>query len=160
MRVALAILVALGACCAPGGEIAPPDAGPGPDGGRKGMYSAGKLTRVARGHEDLVRFAIDVANTLLSAETGQETYFTPVLYGAMCGDSENPMLQGNCATDEPADAMASRYGASAGSWHVNPNLQSLHFLRDYDGSGLYSGKESCLRARSRIVQATALAMQL
>jgi hypothetical protein len=110
-----------------------------------------------RGHEDILRFSIEFANTLLKSEFGVAGYWTPVPYGEAC-DSSHLMLHGNCATDSPDSQMTSYYGVSSSAWQTAGSVQDLHFLRDYLGTGVYGSKVSCQTSRDRIINATHVAM--
>jgi hypothetical protein len=111
-----------------------------------------------RGHEDVLRFSIEFANSLLNSEFGIANYFAAVPYGEAC-DSSHTMLHGNCVTDSPDSTMTSYYGVSSGSWQTDGNVMDLHFLRDYNGTGVYGSKVSCQKARARIINAATIAMQ-
>jgi hypothetical protein len=111
-----------------------------------------------RGHEDVLRFSIDFANSLLKSEFGINQYWAPVPYGEAC-DSSHSMLHGTCVTDSPDSTMTSYYGVSSGSWQTDGTIMDLHFLRDYNGTGVYGSKVSCQKSRARIINATSIAMQ-
>jgi len=112
-----------------------------------------------RGHEDLTRFGIGFANSLLAAETGTASFFTPIPSGQACDGSESILLAGNCATDTPDSTMTSYYGVSALSWQTAPTLQELHFLRNYVGaSGVEGAKLACTDALAHIITIANLAV--
>lgn len=110
-----------------------------------------------RGHEDITRFSIEFANSLLNSEFGIAQYWAPVPYGEAC-DSGHTLLHGNCVTDSPDSTMTSYYGVSSSNWQFDGRIMDLHFLRDYLGNGVYGSKASCIQSRDRIINATHVAM--
>jgi hypothetical protein len=121
------------------------------------------MAGAVRGHEDLVRYGVELANAALASSSlpGAAPLFTPVIPGDGCGSSTNPLIEGNCATDLPDRPMklfyADRFGP--GNWGSNPSLQNLHFLRNHVGdAGLETARATCFQARERIVTATRLAL--
>ncbi len=110
-----------------------------------------------RGHEDVLRFSIEFANTLLNSEYGIPAYYAPVPYGEAC-DSSHTILHGNCVTDSPDGIMTSYYGVSSGAWQTDGTIMDLHFLRDYATKGVVGAKAACVKSRDRIINATHIAM--
>jgi hypothetical protein len=108
-----------------------------------------------RGHEDITRFGIDLANPLIETETGVAGFFPTVVSGDSCDVTTHAILLGGCATDFPDSRMSARYGVDASDWGLAPTLQDLHFLRNWVGDdGVVTARATCLAARSRIQTAT------
>ena len=108
----------------------------------------------ARGHEDVLRFGVEFANTLLYGETGVPGPFPSVEPGDDCLMSENPLVLGNGATDFPDDPMTDFYDTDSHTWHTSPTLQNLHFLRNYVGDDVETAREACVGSERRILAAT------
>ena len=113
-----------------------------------------------RGHEDITRFAVEFANTLIHDELQVPTYFPPVSHGDACFTTGNPLLTGNCITDWPDGEMIAFYGVSSSDFGTHPDLQDLHYMRNFhDGDQAVSGRYGCFRARERIQTATQRGME-
>jgi len=113
-----------------------------------------------RGHEDITRFAVEFANTLIHDELHVPNYFPPVSHGDACFTTANPLLTGNCITDWPDGEMISFYGVSSSDFGAHPDLQDLHYMRNFhDGDQAVSGRYGCFRARERIQTATDRGME-
>jgi hypothetical protein len=126
-------------------------------GERSAEFSQG--AGVYRGHEDITRFAIERANAAIQSETGTAGFFPTIPSGASCDDTTNPLMLGGCATDYPDSVMLAKYNTTAGQWDLGPELQDLHFLRNYVGSdGVETAREACLGALGRIVTASGWAV--
>jgi hypothetical protein len=144
------LLASLAVSC--GGEVDDPaDLGIDQD-----EFTSGELA--LRGHEDLLRFGIEFANSLLNSDFGIASYFEAVPYGEEC-DSSHTMLHGNCVTDSPDSIMTTYYGVSSTAWQFDGTIMDLHFLRDYYLKSVYSAKTSCVKSRDRVINATSIAMQ-
>lgn len=108
-----------------------------------------------RGHEDLTRFGVEMANARLASATGTAEFFPRVIDGEDCPSTTNPLLKGNCLTDFPDEEMAASYGSTTSDMAYEPLLQDLHFLRNYVGSaGAESARDACEGALERIQVAT------
>jgi hypothetical protein len=121
------------------------------------------LQGVVRGHEDLTRWSVSFANTTLQSQ-GVAYRFGDVALGDRGNSSNNPIVIGNYATDFPENVTAvslrTYYGFTGGvPMAVAPQFQTLHFLRDFEGSVVDSAKTTCLKSRQRIVGATYTALQ-
>lgn len=107
-----------------------------------------------RGHEDLLRFAVSSANSLLPRTTSNSSspFFPEIPKGENGLTSQLPMVQGVTDTDFPDQELLNRYHASARTWHTNPELQDLHFLRNYAGTtDTVSFPEACQDGKNRIL---------
>jgi MYXO-CTERM domain-containing protein len=114
-------------------------------------------TSVTRGHEDITRFAAEFADQQLVSELGVANFFSRIPEGEPCVGTAISLLQGNCATDSPDDTMTSHYGVSASAWQTAPDLQVLHFLRNYVGATEVQGaRQACEAALGAIVAASNL----
>lgn len=101
-----------------------------------------------RGHEDLVRFAVSSANRLLT----QPQFFSEIPKGENGLTSQLPMVQGVTDTDFPNQELLNRYHATTRTWHTNPDLQDLHYLRNYAGStDTVSFADACEDGKNRIL---------
>lgn len=108
-----------------------------------------------RGHEDLVRFSVASANAWINHQHGQVDFYIPIPSGENGLRSRIPMVQGVTRSDIPDAEMLRRYQVSAADWHTSPDLQGLHFLRNYDGSDdTVSFEDACQDSRQRLVDAT------
>lgn len=108
-----------------------------------------------RGHEDLTRLSVNLANIWLKVELGRERFFPAVTEEDTCLSASHPMVQGNCATDFPDATMLSTYGVAKSEWQTAASVQDLHFLRDHVGtSSAVSARAACVASRGRIVEAT------
>ncbi len=125
--------------------------------------ATGTTSRVyTPGHEVLVRAAIEKANTAVG-----QNFYSPIIPADIDAPeySQNGLIVGNFSTDRPDDTAFGRqlrdlYHAPTG-WHEEPNIQSLHFLRDFKGDGdLTSGIDSCRASQAKIIGAVARADQL
>jgi hypothetical protein len=120
-----------------------------------------------RGHEDLTRFAVDLANEKITSSQNLSDYFTRIPVGENGGNSSLPMIKGSFDTDWAVTLvdhtrsgldLIDFYGVgwikSGTDWQEMPWLQSLHFLRDQDPLGTYFSREESLdRGRERITKA-------
>ena len=105
-----------------------------------------------RGHEDITRFAVDIANQQLNAHP--ELYFDPVAYGDQGAVSTHPMIRGNFETDFPSTQMRQIYGATSSTdWHKDGALQHLHSLRDRHEIQPVTNSEACANTRVAIANA-------
>jgi hypothetical protein len=108
-----------------------------------------------RGHEDILRLAIDSANAVVGAAPDGSKIFPDVVVGDSCSDTVHPMVQGNCKTDSPDARMLSAYTTPAKEWQTGGAVQDLHFLRNrVTESQAQSAREACYSARERIAGAT------
>lgn len=108
-----------------------------------------------RGHEDLTRFGVEMANDEIAADGGPSKFFPLVTEGEACATTAHDLLKGNCVTDWPDDEMTTYYGVSASEFGDAPELQDLHALRNFDGSkSPVSGRYGCHLIRARIQNAT------
>ncbi len=113
-----------------------------------------------RGHEDLVRFSVASANAWIQSQHGQVDFYSPIPSGENGLRSSIPMIQGVTRSDIPDAEMLRRYNVSAADWHTTPDLQGLHFLRNYDEKdGTVSFEDACQDSRQRLVDATLEAWQ-
>ena len=113
-----------------------------------------------RGHEDLTRLAVDLANGAIEGEFGIAGLYPAIESGDDCWSTAAPMLVGNCATDSPDEVMSAFYGVSGADWQTAPGLQNLHFLRNYVGdSGVETAWEACMGARDFAARATGIAVE-
>ncbi|MBM4251692.1 MAG: hypothetical protein FJ146_06955 [Deltaproteobacteria bacterium] len=105
-----------------------------------------------RGHEDITRFAVEIANQRLSGR--QDIGYEPVPYGVHGPISFHPLIKGNFESDFPPPEMRQVYGATpATDWHHDGRLQHLHALRNYrDGSTTTNG-ETCQAVKFALEQA-------
>lgn len=111
-----------------------------------------------RGHEDVTRFALSLANTRLSVDTGRAVY-PSLSVGESCLGTSNPVLKGNCVTDFPDATMTTTYGVSKSAWQTAGAIQDLHFLRNYVGTnGAVGARAACEGAKARVATATNLAL--
>jgi MYXO-CTERM domain-containing protein len=112
-----------------------------------------------RGHEDITRFAIEKANAALQSETGTANFFPALASGADGSNTSNWLMKGGYATDFPDSVMSTKYGVSVGDWDLWPDLQDLHFLRNWVGTdGVESAREACLSALAHVVEASGWAV--
>ena len=111
-----------------------------------------------RGHEDITRFGITYANNLMKSEFGVSNYFPTVAKGEACTSTAHTILLGDCATDDPDTTLTNYYGVPASSFGSDPDLQELHFLRNYAGSGVESGFAACDNETGWIIYLTQMAM--
>lgn len=125
------------------------------------------LLDVTRGHEDLTRFAVSIANRRIKEKLGLNEYYTRIPFGENGGRSTLPMIKGSFDTDwaitmvsgeRSGESLINFYGVawldSGMAWQEFPWLQSLHFLRDRDAAGqVYSLEESLASGRERISKA-------
>jgi hypothetical protein len=110
-----------------------------------------------KGHEDITRFGIQYANSLIKSELGVSNFYPTVTVGTSCLLTSHRLLKGNCVTDSPDSTMTGYYGVSSSQWGSAPNLQDLHFTRNYVGtSGVVSAETACLGARARVINAAVL----
>lgn len=141
-----------------------------------GAWTAGILgtpvgAEFGRGHEDLVKNAVLLANEMLAADYGEHgtAFFPPVgnefWYGETTDSCEtsvgNALLRGNCATDAPDDMMRTYYGrTSDADLNHDGELQRLHFTRNWVGvRGAESALSACVRGKETIIAATAHALR-
>jgi MYXO-CTERM domain-containing protein len=115
---------------------------------------------LTRGHEDITRFGVEMANAAMGGDAGPKKFFQAVTEGEACATTANELLAGNCATDWPTDEMTAYYGVSASAFGDDPGLQDLHSLRNFDdASEPVSGRYACYLVRGRIVNATQRGLQ-
>lgn len=100
-------------------------------------------------HEALTYFAIKIANKELS---GRYIYPEPE-FEATGEDTNNYIILGNYLTDYPNNRILNFYEAHEGSWHRNPNLQFIHFLRNYYDDVVDDIQNSCMKSREAIFSA-------
>ncbi|RYZ90703.1 MAG: hypothetical protein EOP04_03085 [Proteobacteria bacterium] len=132
------------------------------------------LIDVTRGHEDLTRFAVAIANQKIESDLGLANYFTQVPVGENAGRTSLPMVRGSFDTDwavtyftgeRPGQELINFYGVgwikTGSEWQDFPWLQSLHFLRDRDANNnVYSLPESLDSSRERASTAFTHAISL
>lgn len=133
-----------------------------------------QLIDYTRGHEDLTRFAVNMANEKITSTSGVKNYFTSIPEGENAARSSLPMIQGVYDTDwavsmvthsRSGQRMIDFYGVdwikSGVEWQEMPWLQSLHFLRDRDAFGnSYGLVESLDRSREKIAKAFEFAVRV
>jgi len=110
---------------------------------------------IHRGHEDITRFGVDLANRELGSRTFPEV--EAGTYGAL---TDNALVQGNTKTDFPNDELLRFYGATGSGWTSSPDLQDLHFLRNYPDGSPQSIHDTCNAVRKRIRNAAFQAVSL
>ena len=118
-------------------------------------------------HEDILSFAIDMANEKLG-----NTFFSTFGKGLACHENDQDsspvkLLQGNCHTDDPDDdpshQLKNYYNVPDVDWdHWKSFLRELHAMRNtYEDAVGRHGEpayRSCERAKARIIAATKKAM--
>lgn len=107
----------------------------------------------ARGHEDLVRFAVDMANDYI-ASYARAGYFPTVAYGDAGPTTSNPLVKGNYETDFPSDEMRAFYDAPDADWHNDPTLANMHSTRNSPGGIWESAHDACVGTKAMITGAT------
>jgi MYXO-CTERM domain-containing protein len=113
-----------------------------------------------RGHEDITRFGVEMANAAIDGDAGPKKFYPEVTSGDACAITTNELLAGNCATDWPTDEMTTYYGVSANTFGDDPGLQDLHGLRNFDdASDPVSGRYACHLVRARILNSTQRGLQ-
>jgi MYXO-CTERM domain-containing protein len=112
-----------------------------------------------RGHEDITRFGVQLANNLIKAELGGPAFYASIPEGEACLTTADELLRGNCRTDMPDAEFTSYYGVSALEFGDHPELQDLHALRNFTPENKpISGWYACRRARARITNAIQMAV--
>ena len=114
----------------------------------KPHFSIGhRLVDATRGHEDLTRFAVNIANQYVAEHLGMNSYFTSVPHGENAGDSTLPIIRGSFHTDWAislsgdinSQYFLDYYGVpwltKGTEWQDQGDLQSLHFLREQTIAG-------------------------
>ncbi len=104
------------------------------------------FTYVSRGHEDITRFAIDMANQQLERDfdivnfyPAEPTYAVIAAHADPAHLSTNPIIYGNVATDFPKQTilngvkLADFYLEAPidSDWLENANYQNFHFMRNF-----------------------------
>lgn len=136
---------------------------------------AGKLgLGLVRGHEDLTRFAVEQANALMKVRDGVKAFpYLTVPIGDYGYASKNPLVEGDFAADFAVemwpfqdhrfDEVLAFYHSRANSvseWQDAPDLQSIHFLRDFRDGTAVSAAEACHAGRQRVIDATQQALKI
>jgi hypothetical protein len=103
-----------------------------------------------RGHEDITRMAVDLANAELEMEIGQRP-FPNVLYGLNAVDTDNPLVLGNYQSDFPSGKMRDFYNAQSADWHNDGALQHIHSLRGAE-NGIYRNNYYSCEAQRRTIR--------
>ena len=104
-----------------------------------------------RGHEDITRFAVDMANERI--ENRPDLGYEPVPYGVHGPITLHPLVKGNFDSDFPTLEMRQFYGASPKTdWHNDDNLQHVHSLRNRTMGSVASNGETCQSVRVAIEQ--------
>jgi hypothetical protein len=132
------------------------------------MFTMGlEMLDFTRGHEDLTRFAVDLANKRVKETQNLLEYFIPILVGDNGARSPTPMINGVYDTDWAVSLVGNKiaradliefYGVgwvkTGMEWQEHPYLQSLHFLRDRELTGqVYGFQESLEAGREKISRA-------
>jgi len=113
-----------------------------------------------RGHEDILRFGVELANTLIQDELQKPNFFPAIDDDAACFTTSNVLLTGNCITDWPDDEMVNYYGVSSAEFGTDFDLQDLHYMRNFQSdTETVSGRYACYGARERIIVATERGME-
>jgi hypothetical protein len=107
-----------------------------------------------RGHEDVTRFGVNFANSLLG-----QAFWPTIDVGEACDGNEPDLLAGNCATDIPDSKILDHYDRFWWDWVNAGDLQDLHFLRNHVGSGVEGARHTCYSSRARIIDAATVAVQ-
>jgi hypothetical protein len=84
----------------------------------------------------------------------------PKFLGTKGNRTPNMVLRGNYATDFPEEvgmyyplSLKSFHGIpEAADWHTSPGSQWIHFLRNYQGEGLASAKQTCRLVQKNLVR--------
>jgi hypothetical protein len=103
-----------------------------------------------RGHEDITRMGVDLANTELELELGQRP-FPNVLFGLNAVDTDNPLVLGNYQSDFPTGKMRDFYNAQSADWHNDGGLQQIHSLRGSE-NGVYRNNYYSCEAQKRTIR--------
>lgn len=95
-----------------------------------------------RGHEDITRFAVEIANQRLGGRP--DIIYEPVPYGVHGPITFHPLVKGNFESDFPTSEMRQIYGATPQTdWHHDGRLQHVHALRNYSNGSINSNGETC-----------------
>lgn len=101
---------------------------------------------LSRGHEDITRFAIDMADQQLERDYGIATFYPPessdtviAAHAAPPHLSSNPIIYGNVATDFPEQVILKGVKLVDfypdvnidSNWLNNGNYQNFHFMRNF-----------------------------
>jgi hypothetical protein len=111
-----------------------------------------------RGHEDITRMAVELANHELEAELGSRPFPT-VLYGLNAVDTDNPLVLGNYQSDFPSSKMRAFYNALNADWHNDGGLQQIHSLRGSENGFYRNNHYSCETQRRTIRTASHKALE-
>ncbi|MBF0297948.1 MAG: hypothetical protein HQK51_04470 [Oligoflexia bacterium] len=117
----------------------------------------------SRGHEDLERFAIAMANKMINEKSLNQKYLLPEAVDGDSGRStKNPLVKGNYSTDWPNDDMLERYGYGVSkntrAYQDDPKLMHNHGLRDIINGSALSTKEACTSIKNAIIKNTKYAL--
>ncbi len=105
-----------------------------------------------RGHEDITRFAVDIANQRLGGR--DDIGYEPVPSGVHGPISFHPLIKGNFESDFPTAEMRQAYGATPETdWHNDGALQHVHALRNRPAGGIATNLETCQSVGGAIGQA-------
>lgn len=111
-------------------------------------------TGVIRGHEDLTRFGIDLANKLIKEKFSIDNYYEQAIVGEFAPITTNPIVRGNYLTDFPTDELKIFHLESTNvNWNSDPRTQNIHSLRAHEnGVLLQSAFQACLGFRNKVFQ--------
>ncbi|MBF0367652.1 MAG: hypothetical protein HQK50_18905, partial [Oligoflexia bacterium] len=114
---------------------------------------------IIRGHEDLTRFGVEMANLAIGIE-----FYPTIAIGDHGFNTINPLLRGNYSSDVPNLVLCRYYQLEQAActlqyWQQNSHLQNIHSLRNYANKQVETFDESLQAIRSLVQTNTAYALE-